>query len=128
MATEWLINGVPDDIESAVFDDLAAGALENRGKARKAEAGLAVTMNDIVIHDTHKWFGGADIRIDILVVHGNPSNEHAGSWYMPTTRTFSNVKDDARLNAERLLVFFGWPRYFLDLFVIVSRDTRDADS
>jgi hypothetical protein len=127
MAVDWLISEVPSDLESAVFADLAlGGATTTRRGSHTKEAGLAVSMNDIVIHNTHKRFGGADIRLDILVVHGNPSREHTGSWYMPTTRTFPNVKDGARLHAEEMLVFFGWPRYFLDLFIIASRDPKDA--
>lgn len=127
MTTGWLIDSVPSDLESAVLEDQALGALTQtrRGDA-VAEAPLAISINDIVIHETHKWFGGADIRLDVLTVHGNVSDEKAG-WYTPTTRTFPNVKKGARLNAEGTLVFFGWPRYFLDLFIIVSRDAKDAE-
>ena len=126
--TEWLVNEVPEDLDTAVFDDLALGALtQSRGDTAAPEPALAVSMNDIVIHETHKWFGGADIRLDILAVHGNVSDEHAGSWYTPNTRVFPKVKDGARLNAEGMLVFLGWPRYFLDLFIIASRDTQDVD-
>jgi hypothetical protein len=128
MTTEWLIDAVPGDLDSAVLDDQALGALtQSRGADALPEAPLAVSMNDIVIHDTHKWFGGADIRLDVLAVHGNVGEEHAGSWYTPTTRAFPNVRDGARLSAEGMLVFFGWPRYFLDVFIIASRDTKDAD-
>jgi hypothetical protein len=127
MTSEWLINRVPGDIASAVLDDQALGALTRSRGVTTAEAPLAVSMNDIIIHDTHKWFGGADIRLDVLAVHGNVADAHAGSWYTPTTRVFPNVRDGARLNTEGMLVFFGWPRYFLDLFIIVSRDTKDAD-
>jgi hypothetical protein len=127
MTTEWLIDAVPSDLDAAVFDDQALGALTlNRSAQAAPEAPLAVSINDVVIHDTHKWFGGADIRLDVLAVHGNVDGEDAASWYKPTTRTFPNVKKGARLNAEGMLVFFGWPRYFLDLFIIVSRDTEDA--
>jgi hypothetical protein len=125
MTTEWLIDAVPSDLEAAVLDDQALGGMTQERSAQ-TEAALAVSMNDIVIHDTHKWFGGADIRLDVLAVHGNVEGGHAGSWYTPTTRAFPNVKKGARLNAEGMLVFFGWPRYFLDLFIIVSRDTGDA--
>src|SRR5262245_60488015 len=95
MVTEWLIDAVPSDLDAAVLDDQALGALtRSRGEAAPPEAALAVSMNDIVIHDVHKWFGrGADVRLDILAVHGNVSDEKAGSWYTPTTRTFPNVRD-----------------------------------
>jgi hypothetical protein len=128
MARDWLISDVPSDLDTAVLDDQALGAItQTRRGTGASEAPLAVSMNDIVIHETHKWFGGADIRLDVLAVHGNVSAEQDGSWYTPTTASFPNVKDGARLNAEGMLVFFGWPRYFLDLFIIVSRDTKDAD-
>jgi hypothetical protein len=126
MTTDWLISAVPDDLETAVLDDQALGGL-TRTRGDDATPPLAVSMNDIVIHDTHKWFGGADIRVDVLAVHGNVAAEDkAGSWYTPTTRVFPNVHDGARLNAEGMLVFFGWPRYFLDLFIMVSRDSKEA--
>lgn len=128
MTGEWLISEVPGDLDAAVFDDQALGALTGTTRGDVAtEAALAVSMNDIIIHDTHKWFGGADIRLDVLIVHGNVDHAHKESWYTPTTRVFPNVRDGARLNAEGMLVFFGWPRYFLDLFIIVSRDTNDVD-
>ena len=127
MSTEWLIDAVPGDLDAAVLDDQALGALtQTRSTEAAPEAPLAVSMNDVVIHDTHKWFGGADIRLDVLAIHGNVDGGQAGSWYTPTTRTFPNVEKGERLNAEGMLVFFGWPRYFLDLFLIVSRDTKDS--
>jgi hypothetical protein len=128
MTAEWLIDAVPDDLESAVLDDQAFGALTQvRGAEAAPEAALAVTMNDIVIHETHKLFGGADIRLDVLAVHGNVTDGHSGSWFTPTTRSFPNVRDGARLTSEGMLVFLGWPRYFLDVFVIASRDTKGAE-
>jgi hypothetical protein len=126
--TDWLIDAVPRDLEAAVLDDQALGALSlTRGEGDAPEAPLAVSMNDIVIHETHKWFGGADIRLDVLAVHGNVSSEGEDGWYAPTTRVFPNVREDVRLNAEGMLVFLGWPRYFLDLFILASRDTESAD-
>lgn len=125
---DWLINEVPADIETAVLDDQALGALtENRGEPVPEEPALAVAMNDVVIHDTGKWFGGAAIRIDVLVVHGNATGPQ-DSWFTPTTRVFPDVHDGQRLNTEGMLLFLGWPRHFLDLFIIVSRDKKDADS
>jgi hypothetical protein len=44
-------------------------AWPNVGPARAAP-NLAVRLQDVVIHDAGKWFGGAEIRLDALVVHG----------------------------------------------------------
>ena len=126
--TDWLISEVPGDIEGALLDDQALGALtQSRGEPSPPEPPLAVSINDIVIHDTRKWLGGDAIRLDVLVVHGNAAGTGADGWYTPTTRVFPDVRDGQRLNAEGMLLFLGWPRHFLDLFIIASRDTKDAE-
>jgi hypothetical protein len=126
--TDWLISEVPDDVESAVLDDQALGALtQSRGESEPSEPALAISINDIVIHETRKWFGGAAIRLDILVVHGNAATAAEDGWYTCTTRVFPDVHDGQRLNTDGMLLFLGWPRHFLDLFIIASRDTKDAE-
>ncbi|WP_193196486.1 hypothetical protein [Nostoc sp. MG11] len=58
---------------------------------------LAVRLQDIVILDTQKWFGDADIRLDALVVHGNATGSDATSAYVPQTFRFPGIKDQDRL-------------------------------
>lgn len=52
---------------------------------------LAATLHDVVIHDNRKWFGGADTRVDTLILHGNGTPEDSESWYSPTTMRFGLV-------------------------------------
>jgi hypothetical protein len=33
---------------------------------------IAVLLKPLVVLDTKKWFGEADLRLDILVIHGGP--------------------------------------------------------
>ena len=90
---------------------------------------LAISMHDIVILDNKKWFGGSDLRIDALVVQGQGSPDDAGSFYMPQTFRFPGVRDRERLpiGESGLLIFYGRPAYFLDVFITVSRDRKDSD-
>ena len=99
------------------------------GIQRLTDAPLAVSLHDIVIHDNQKWFGGADVRVDALVVQGHGSTEDWRSFYMPQTFRFPAVHDGERLptGESGLLVFYGQPAYFLDLFISVSRDRKDSD-
>jgi hypothetical protein len=88
---------------------------------------LAVTLHDVVIHDVRKWFGGADLRLDALVVHG--ATHSSGSIYQAGTFRFPRVRDGESLpiDAGGLLLFLGRPTYFLDIFVVVSRDRTNND-
>jgi hypothetical protein len=90
---------------------------------------LALSIHDIVIHDNKKWFGGADVRIDALVVQGHGSTKDPRSFYMPQTFRFPGVRDGEQLptGESGLLLFYGRPAYFLDVFITVSRDHKDSD-
>jgi hypothetical protein len=90
---------------------------------------LAVLLQDITIWDNKKWFGEADIRLDALVVHGNVVEGEPQSFYHPRTVPFSRVADGDQLPVDEggLLVFYGKPLYFLDIFLTVSRDRKDSD-
>lgn len=87
---------------------------------------LAVRINDVVVHDTKKWFGGADIRIDAIAVTG--AGTDPASFYQPTTFRFPGVRDGDRLPIESpgLIFFYGQPAHFLDIFIVVSRDRKDT--
>ena len=90
---------------------------------------LAMRVHDVVIHDNKKWFGEADIRFDVLIVHGHGKADKPESFYMPGTFRFGRVKDGDRLPIDNsgLLVFYGKPLHFLDIFIMVSRDRKDSD-
>ena len=90
---------------------------------------LAIRIQDIMIWDTKKWFGDAEIRLDALVVHGNALADNPQSIYMPQTFRFPAVRDKDRLptGESGLLIFYGQPQYFLDIFILVSRDRQDSE-
>lgn len=93
---------------------------------------IAVRLHDLVVHDNRKWasvLGGADVRVDVLAVTGNALDGDDTKAYVPSTHRFHDVGDGDTLPMDDsgLLAFFGWPRHFIDLSVIVSRDRRDSD-
>jgi hypothetical protein len=110
MAT-WLL------AESKALDDEAQASIETALKFANrttrsigSTLALALRMNDVVIHDTKKWFGGADIRIDAIAVTG--AGQPSASFYQPTTFRFPSVHDGDRLPIESpgLIFFYGQPR------------------
>jgi hypothetical protein len=129
MNERWLLEQTPnldEDAWGGLSDDLRTV----RGGIHALLAPpLAVTIHDIVIHDNKKWFGGADIRMDALVVNGHGSPDDPASFYSPQTFRFPGVRDGEQLptGESGLLVFYGRPAYFLDLFITVSRDRKDSD-
>ena len=89
---------------------------------------IALRLHDIVIHSNKRWFdflGGADIRVDVLAVQGNVLDDDPKSFYTPTTVRFGGIGDESTvpLDEHGLLAFYGWPEHFLDISVLVSRDT-----
>jgi len=91
---------------------------------------LAIRLLDVVVHNNRKLFGEAAVRIDALVLHANAKGTQASDFYSPVTFRFDRVADGDRLPIGEggLLVFMGKPRYFLDLFLTVSRDLNRSDS
>jgi hypothetical protein len=124
--TTWLIDETPTITTAEVEASLPSEPHRFRGGRRP---NLAVRLNDMVVHDTRKWFGGADLRLDTIVVHG--PGEQQGSeaeFFQPTTFRFSGIRDGDRLPIETpgLLTFYGRPRHFLDIAIIMSRDRKDT--
>lgn len=90
---------------------------------------LAVRIKDVVIFDNRKWFGEANIRLDVLVIHGRSQENKLDSFYTPGTFRFGRVADGDHLpiGESGLLVFYGKPLHFMDIFITVSRDRKDSD-
>jgi hypothetical protein len=90
---------------------------------------LSVLIHDITIHDNKKWFGEADIRLDALVITGKGINDSPDNFYMPRTASFGRVKDGESLpiGDGGLIVYNGPARHFIDIFIMVSRDSKDTD-
>jgi len=125
----WLIDAVaPPDEEGFRHLERQARPLFRAGEPTKPRT-KAIRIQDIVIHDNKKWFGGADIRLDALTVHGYGNKASPDSFYMPGTFRFPGVADGERLptGEKGLLLFHGKPRHFLDIFITVSRDQKDSD-
>lgn len=131
MENIWLIEETrpPDQV---VFREMAHKLKTGRESATRGALDtplIAVRIQDLIIHDNKKWFGEADIRLDALVVHGNGKTNEPESFYMPQTFRFPRVTDGDRLPTgdTGLLIFYGKPLYFLDVFITVSRDRKDSD-
>ncbi len=120
---DWLIDDSRPVDADAIPQPVRGAPAHTRGAAN-----LAVRLQEITIHDNRKWFGDADIRIDTLVVHGPGRDGEEQQFYEPGTHRFGRVSDGDRLpiGDTGLLVFYGKPRHFLDIFVTVSRDRGDT--
>lgn len=117
MKTAWLID------ESTVLSEAEALEATRRtfGFDKLNEPPLNVALHDVLIDNTHQWFGRADIRLDVLVVTPAPTEDQL---FQTSTFSFSGVKDGQRLpidHATGLGAYTGWPQYFIDLAVVVSR-------
>ena len=71
---KWLID------ESVPIEETSLDA-----SLRGCQPALAVRINDLVVHDTKKWFGSADIRLDTLILHGQKEGEPTG-YYHPSPK------------------------------------------
>ena len=126
MSGIWLLE------ETAQIDQDDADVLDKRLRRGSdmvkhlAAPPLAITLHDIVIHDTRKWFGDADIRLDALVVNGHGTIDDPESFYSPQTFRFPGVRDEEQLptGESGLLAFLGRPSYFLDLFITASEGSE----
>lgn len=130
---EWLIDEVvlPDAVAIEQIErELNSNQRGGRESFSQPQAiTLAVRLQDIMIWDTKKWFGDADIRLDALVVHGNATQGDSTSAYVPKTFRFPGIQDQDRLptGENGLLIFYGNALHFLDIFITVSRDRKDTD-
>lgn len=127
----WLIEETEPPGEADLADiERSRGPVDAPGRSRgKNTPVLAITLHDVVIHDVRKWFGGADIRIDALVVHGGDAKRER-SFYQPRTFRFPGVRDGERLPIDTggLLIYHGPTAGFLDISIVVSRDRSDSDA
>jgi hypothetical protein len=130
---QWLIDEAiaPDNV---AIEDIEGEVTLTRGGTRESitqpqPINLAVRLQDIMIWDTGRWFGDAEMRLDALVVHGNAAEGETASIYMPKTFRFPGVKSKDRLQTGEsgLLIFYGQAKYFLDIFITVSRNRKDSD-
>jgi hypothetical protein len=129
---QWLIDDSVD--VGRIGSALAARDTATRGSSDPSAPGseLAVRLHDLVVHNNRKWLeflGGADVRLDVVVVQGNVLEHDPSTCYAPTTLHFTGVGDGDALPVDDagILVYYGWPKHFLDLSIVVSRDTKHGD-
>ena len=132
MMGNWLIDETVE-IDASLEREIQRGlpgVEETVQRGAGAVPPLAVMLHDVVVHDVKKWFGEADVRLDALVVHGYGQKDEPESFYAPQTFRFSGIGDRTKLQIGEsgLLLFHGRPLHFLDLFITLSRDTKDSDN
>ena len=95
----------------------------------RPSANLAIRLNQVVIHNTKKWFGDADIRLDVLVIHGADGGASNGDFFKPTTLRFESVRDGDSLpiGDGGVLIFYGRPKHFVDISITASRNRKDTE-
>ncbi|MEQ9503756.1 MAG: hypothetical protein RIT81_43275 [Deltaproteobacteria bacterium] len=91
----------------------------------KLEHDLAIFIEPLQVMNTRKWFGAAELRLDVVVVHGGEAEDR----FHPTTLRFPQVRDgdDLSTGPNGLMVFLGRPDHFLHVSFMLSRDTKDSD-
>lgn len=122
-------------VERSVINESMIYEADSGGPESTADAvsrGTAIRLHDVLIHNNKKWFdifGGADIRLDAVVVQGNVIENDPAAAYVPTTMRFANIGDGDQLPSDEygMLMYYGYPLHFLDISIIVSRDRRDSD-
>jgi hypothetical protein len=101
--------------------------------ARAGQDPLAVLLHDLVIHDNQRWWGRAAIQLDTVVLTGAiPHEPNDSSGLLARTFRFPRVADGQELSPDGgLLLFYGVPRFFLEIFVLASRagsESADLES
>jgi hypothetical protein len=120
-------NSLPNDED--LLTAVGVSPVLRRGSEKLPLRNYAIRLNELIIHNNRTWFGEGNIRLDSLVVQGNGSQPNAADFYHPTTFSFPRVADGEALSIGQpgLLLYYGQPRYFLDLFLLVSRDSGNSD-
>jgi hypothetical protein len=125
--SEWLHEEGALDSELAFVGRRrgARGVAAGEGSESSA-TNLAVFLKPLVVNNTRKWFGEADIRLDVLVTQAGGDD---GDLFKTQTFRFPRVADgDDLANADNgLLVYLGRPKHFLALTVTLARDSKDSD-
>jgi hypothetical protein len=126
--SEWLHEEGVLDAELAFVGKSGLGmrSLTRSAEQDTSQHNLAVFLKPLVVRNTRKWFGEADIRVDALVTQ---AGQEGGSLYQPRTIRFPRVADgDDLANEENgLMVYYGKPKHFLVLTVTLARDSKDSD-
>jgi hypothetical protein len=127
--SDWLAEEGSFDPELAMVGEARTLQRGFRGGAKtgKAERSLAIFLKPLIVRETRKWFGSAELRLDAFVLHGGPEPQNL---FHPKTVRFPRVMDgdDLAHGENGLLIYYGKPSHFLVLTVALSRDTKDSDN
>ncbi|MEZ0107689.1 hypothetical protein ABH920_001681 [Catenulispora sp. EB89] len=85
---------------------------------------VAVRLDELVVHRNRARFGGADIRVDAIVLTGSKDSPRPA--FRARTQRFSRIRDGEPLPLDRMLVFHGPVVDYLDIALWVSRDSDGA--
>lgn len=102
-----------------------AGVASLAGGGPETDTPMALVLNELLVHNNRRFFGSANVRADTIVVQGNLlDSETPRNFYSPSTLRFSGIGDGEALPIDDhgITLYYGWPRHFIDLSVIVSRD------
>jgi hypothetical protein len=118
MPDNWLIDDSRPLSTEAAWE-AARTDLGFEGAAQRPP--LGVVIRDVTIHNTKKLFGAAEVRLDTLFVTAAEDQ-----IYQPGTFSFPGVRDRDELPIDEggLLLYFGSPRYFIDIALIASQDNN----
>ena len=91
-----------------------------------AQPNIAIFLKPLIVLDTQKWFGEADLRLDAFVVQGGDDKD---TLYYPKTIRFHRVKDgdDIITGPKGLMIYYGKPSHFLNISLMLSRDRKDSE-
>src|SRR5687768_1614740 len=110
---EWLI----EEGEADTTERKRASAVARAGGESSFELAhdVAIYLRPLVVRNTRKWFGDAELRLDMLVVHGGAADEQ--DLYQAKTLRFPRVADGDDLSQADpgILVYYGRPQHFLAL-------------
>lgn len=119
--SKWVIDGsgIAQPTVEVLRHEVRYGAVRRGRRPR-----VAIRLLDMVVHNNRRWFSGAAVRLDVLVLHGGATDAE----YAPQTFTFPRIADGDHLpiGDGGLLLFHGQPRWFLTMMVAVSRDRPGA--
>lgn len=122
-----IMNDLPSDIEwtatdrGYIFDerlDRSLTRIQPRAVSN-VPGSVAVRLAELIVHRNRALFGGANLRLDCMVITGAIGDSEP---YRVSTTRFPSVRDNERLPFNNLLLFHGPVRDFLDIGIWISND------
>lgn len=120
--SKWLFQ------EETPFDQslLVSGA----ARVTRSIETYSILLRTVRILDNRRLFFASDIIVYTVTVDGYPDMKSEKPFWTQQFN-FSDVKDGATLSIDTntgVLMYRGWPRGFLNLYLLVIRDTKSTQS